>query len=210
MRAGNRARRALREQFGNACQRCGYNRCSRALHFHHADASEKAAWSGARKDANVAELRAHPERFQLLCANCHIEEHEALDAANRPTTPCLYCGKAIRREAAKVANGRNHYCDTACQHAARTIEARNRVSLPARFWKRVEQTDGCWHWTGDFGGKHPRIYAKKPDGTNTVLSAMRVSYELHGGALAPGQSVRQTCGNRRCVNPAHLALRYPV
>lgn len=59
---------------GGKCGRCNYNRSIHALHFHHVDSTEKRSW---RKDGKVsiAEVRTHPERFELLCANCHAEEH---------------------------------------------------------------------------------------------------------------------------------------
>jgi hypothetical protein len=72
-------RRQLKEAFGNACQTCGYSRCMAVLHFHHKDASEKTAWSKKKGSTSLKELYAHPERFQLLCANCHIELHHPQD-----------------------------------------------------------------------------------------------------------------------------------
>lgn len=68
-------RKALRVKFGGKCCVCGYDRCFAALHFHHIDNSEKYEWSN-KGNASLREIKAHPERFQLLCANCHIELHE--------------------------------------------------------------------------------------------------------------------------------------
>jgi hypothetical protein len=46
------------------------------LHFHHIDASEKYDWNVKGKGgASIREVRKHPERFQLVCACCHIEIH---------------------------------------------------------------------------------------------------------------------------------------
>lgn len=62
------------------CQRCGYNKCSNALEFHHKDPSQKdAALSfmlvGApNRDRLIAELK----KCVLLCANCHREYHAGL------------------------------------------------------------------------------------------------------------------------------------
>jgi hypothetical protein len=36
---------------------------------------EKYVWS-KKGTTSMRELAAHPERFELLCANCHIEHHE--------------------------------------------------------------------------------------------------------------------------------------
>lgn len=70
-------RHRLRQEFGGKCCRCGYDRCQAALHFHHVDASEKYDWNVKGKGgASIREVREHPERFQLVCACCHIEIHE--------------------------------------------------------------------------------------------------------------------------------------
>lgn len=70
-----RERRELKLKFGGKCNKCGYCRCFSALHFHHTDSSEKYEWS-KKGGASIREIKAHPERFELLCANCHIELHE--------------------------------------------------------------------------------------------------------------------------------------
>lgn len=58
-----------------ACQRCGYsNPC--ALDFHHRDPSTKE-FDIAQKAWSVSEERliAEIEKCDVLCANCHREEH---------------------------------------------------------------------------------------------------------------------------------------
>lgn len=67
-------RLSLKQSFGGKCNRCGYSKCNAALHFHHNDSSEKKTYS-KKGSSNLKELRLHPERFELLCANCHFEEH---------------------------------------------------------------------------------------------------------------------------------------
>jgi hypothetical protein len=72
-------RRQLRVEFGGACQICGYTRCWAALHFHHLDSSEKYDWNEKGKGgSSLREIKRHPERFQLVCANCHIEIHQGV------------------------------------------------------------------------------------------------------------------------------------
>jgi len=59
---------------GGCCQICGYNKCSRALHFHHINPKEKEfnlgykAWSMKWENV-VKEL----DKCILLCSNCHME-----------------------------------------------------------------------------------------------------------------------------------------
>jgi hypothetical protein len=70
----------------------------------------------------------------------------------------------------------------------------------ARFWDKVEKTDGCWFWrpsktARDYGGvtflgkdKHAHV----------------ISYELVNGPVPKGLVVMHDCDNPSCVNPAHL------
>jgi hypothetical protein len=112
----------LVEEFGGACQRCGYNRCTRALQFHHKDASEKALWSKRSGRASTREVAAHPERFILLCANCHFEEHDALDELNREMLTCPICGKLFRKVSqSREAYGRGKYCSLACGNQGKRV-----------------------------------------------------------------------------------------
>jgi predicted HNH restriction endonuclease len=78
---GSRQRKAARDEyrikFGSACQVCGYNRCLAALEFHHLDSSQK---DGRIGHATIREIKHHPERFMLVCANCHREIHHGLGA----------------------------------------------------------------------------------------------------------------------------------
>lgn len=78
-----------------------------------------------------------------------------------------------------------------------------RLGRVARFWAKVEKTDGCWNWTGrvDPNG-YGRIVNK-----NRLEPAHRVAMEWeYGGPLPAGLFVCHTCDNRRCVRFDHLAL----
>jgi len=69
-------RKELRLLFGGKCQICGYNKCADALHFHHKNSKEKYIWNVKGKGgASIREVKKYPERFLLLCANCHIGLH---------------------------------------------------------------------------------------------------------------------------------------
>ena len=63
------------EHLGGKCVRCGYDKCLASLHAHHKDPSQK------RFDIGQAACRKWPvvvrelEGCELLCANCHGEEH---------------------------------------------------------------------------------------------------------------------------------------
>lgn len=63
---------------GGQCAYCGYNKCSRALEFHHLNPNEKDFGISTILTRNVASLKAEVDKCVLLCANCHAEEHQRL------------------------------------------------------------------------------------------------------------------------------------
>lgn len=77
------------------------------------------------------------------------------------------------------------------------------AEFPARFWARVEKSDGCWRWTAT---KIPRGYGMSwwPDEGPEL--AHRVSYRLQFGDIPVGMQVLHKCDVRDCVNPDHLFL----
>jgi len=59
---------------GGACTICGYDRCERALSFHHLDPTTKSFGVAFRGHArSLARARAEVAKCALLCANCHME-----------------------------------------------------------------------------------------------------------------------------------------
>lgn len=196
---------ALVESFGGQCERCGYNQCLRALQFHHKDPLTKAEWSGSRGSASLDEVAAHPDRFILLCANCHFEEHEAQDRANKIYLSCPVCGRPFPVEPYRLNQSRDKFCSRKCQHKQRELDAP--ANLPNRFWKYVEKTADCWLWTGTtMQGGYGCLQVKSENGKYAPRLAHRISYALHVGAIPPRAVVTHTCPNAHCVNPDHLVL----
>jgi len=67
-------------ELGGKCIKCGYNKYTEVLEFHHRDPS--------KKDFNVSSkghcrswqrVKQEIEKCDLLCANCHRELHVELD-----------------------------------------------------------------------------------------------------------------------------------
>lgn len=64
---------------GGKCERCGYNKSLSALHFHHKDKTKKD-FSLSQVNLNSTNmtldiLKTEVDKCELLCANCHAEEH---------------------------------------------------------------------------------------------------------------------------------------
>lgn len=75
-------RRAIKKQLvlykGGSCARCGYNRDIRALQLHHRNPEEKSfeiSDYGYFTIRPMEEYYKEADKCDLLCANCHIEEH---------------------------------------------------------------------------------------------------------------------------------------
>ena len=64
-----------------ACSRCGYNRCSEALEFHHRDPSQKELdlATAIRYGWKIERILLEIDKCDVLCANCHREvEHSGV------------------------------------------------------------------------------------------------------------------------------------
>jgi hypothetical protein len=64
---------------GGKCKFCGYNRCIGALEFHHRDPNQKdftiahlrlTSWK-----KNESKIKLELDKCDLLCSNCHREQH---------------------------------------------------------------------------------------------------------------------------------------
>ena len=65
------------EYGGGKCIICGYDRCRRAMVFHHLDPSKKDFGLSVRGlTRSWDKMRAELDKCVLLCANCHAEVHD--------------------------------------------------------------------------------------------------------------------------------------
>ena len=60
---------------GGRCSKCGYNKCIASLHFHHKNAEYKLFQLSGNFNRSRAVLLIEVKKCELICANCHGEEH---------------------------------------------------------------------------------------------------------------------------------------
>ncbi len=61
------------------CTKCGYNKCKRALHFHHIDPkTKKFTVSNDNLYRGKEILIEEMKKCVVLCANCHMELEQGL------------------------------------------------------------------------------------------------------------------------------------
>ena len=65
---------------GGSCIFCGYDKCKRALEFHHLDPNEKDFGISNSSGLNRSwdKLQIELDKCVLVCSNCHAEIHEGL------------------------------------------------------------------------------------------------------------------------------------
>ena len=61
---------------GGACTRCGYDRSLRAFCFHHPEPLEKEFTVSQITNRSWKTVKQEVAKCVLLCANCHMEEHD--------------------------------------------------------------------------------------------------------------------------------------
>ena len=65
----------IKEVRGGKCIRCGYNKCLKALEFHHLDPSKKD-FTISNDHFKLLDAVAESKKCILICSNCHKELHD--------------------------------------------------------------------------------------------------------------------------------------
>jgi hypothetical protein len=66
---------------------------------------------------------------------------------------------------------------------------------------------GCWIWQGQISNSgYGRTMVRDTDNTVKMVSAQAASYQQFIADVPDGYLVKQSCGNRLCINPQHLEL----
>lgn len=131
---------------------------------------------------------------------------------NVPAPPgflgCTRCGQVKpETDFYMLKRGKRHSWCKSCKLAKnRSIVPRTEAA--ERFWSKVDKDrmgPGCWHW---IGAKRGDGYGLFWMGGSKLVSAHRMSLELHGVKLPPRKEmvVDHLCYDPSCVNPKHLRL----
>ena len=67
------------EYKGSKCVKCGYDKCIRALEFHHIDPNQKDFHLSAYKVLSWDKIKIELDKCILVCSNCHKEIHFEID-----------------------------------------------------------------------------------------------------------------------------------
>lgn len=67
------------EYKGGKCVKCGYDKCIRALEFHHLNPLEKDFGPSQNMNMSWNKIKIELDKCILVCSNCHREIHEDLD-----------------------------------------------------------------------------------------------------------------------------------
>jgi hypothetical protein len=71
----------------------------------------------------------------------------------------------------------------------------------------VLDDSACWIWQGQVSNSgYGRLKQMQADDTVQMVSAQSASYRAFVDPIPDGCLVKQHCGNRLCINPAHLEL----
>ena len=63
---------------GGKCMKCGYDRCIRALQFHHRSPEDKQFGIAQPTTKSWKRIKLELDKCDLLCANCHAEEEDRI------------------------------------------------------------------------------------------------------------------------------------
>lgn len=70
----------------------------------------------------------------------------------------------------------------------------------------IDPDSDCWLWRGQISNSgYGKIMLSTANG-RAMESAHRASYLAFVGPIPDGTFIRQSCGNRLCINPEHLEV----
>jgi hypothetical protein len=118
------------EYKGGSCQICGYNKCIRALTFHHRDPKEKSFPISGSHCRSWEAIQAELDKCDLLCFNCHMELHHAEAQKKIEENMWVPQPKRVRRQIKNICryckkefirNKKMFFCSIKCFEINRVI-----------------------------------------------------------------------------------------
>lgn len=111
---------------GGCCERCGYDRCLNALHFHHRDPSQKLFSPGSNHTRSWALIQAELDKCMLLCSNCHAEVHAEIDLVNNRAT------RFAQETSHRLTEAKSKILPARCPGCGKRIQRRNKTCADCR------------------------------------------------------------------------------
>ena len=141
----NRVKRKLIEYKGGKCEKCGYDKCNRALDFHHRNPSKKD-FSISATGRGFERMKKEVDKCSLVCSNCHREIHDQLISEKRikrmelqrkflKENICFQCKKKF-----KPRKIEQKYCSIKCRSLSKRKGTRPRKKTLA---KMLENMSWC-------------------------------------------------------------------
>lgn len=126
---------------GDCCQICGYNKCIKALEFHHIDPKEKDFSFNKAESKSWTITCEELKKCILVCANCHREIHD-----NMYTQEIIFSSFIPERanEITKRINRLKTHQDTYCSNCGAIISSRASL-CPTCFYqtRRIVERPSC-------------------------------------------------------------------
>lgn len=116
-----------------------------------------------------------------------------------PKARCAHCGAAFTSSA-----NRTRYCGWNCYRAA--LQQKSADTLVARFWAKVQKTQGCWLWTGGTIRGYGQFNVGRVADKQHTVYAHRHAWAITNGPIGRDVNVCHSCDVPLCVNPNHLFL----
>lgn len=139
----------LIEVKGGGCEKCGYNKCSRCLSFHHRDPKKKKFNLDLRNIGNYRweVVLDEFEKCDLLCMNCHGEHHDSETSkeyqsyikklSESQTTACLNCGLEFKVRVSVLKKDWGKYCSAKCSSfKSRKVLRPSKEELEKLIWEK--------------------------------------------------------------------------
>ena len=108
---------------GDKCQLCGYNKCIKALEFHHINPEEKDFTFDKAKSKSWETTNLELQKCILVCANCHREIHDNLEAFSLKSS---YNPERAKEITARIHRLKNHQ-DTYCSNCGAIISSKAKL-----------------------------------------------------------------------------------